>query len=394
MHRWLGAFVALACQAQQELPPDLAALVRIKAIMAEHLSQLPNYTCTEMVERSVRPTPYSQSFRLDNLRLNVEYADGKERYGLQGSPRIDQSLIKMMVDGTIGEGAFALIVKELFLGQGAEFHIEGDAELRGNSALLYSFRVPHWMSGYRITTPSGSGIAGYHGRFWVNQDSLDLMRIELSADDIPAVVQVDAASEWIDYGQVSIGDSTFLLPEASELRVSDTSGAEHQNVITYQACRQFSTQSDVSFTEIENTGLDLPQDFDVDISLESPIDSALSAVGDPVSARLLQSIKSDDRTVVPKGAGLSGYIKRFDHEHGVFSIELAFTSLDFKDAHAYLEGRSTEVFMRVTSSTLSASSPYGGRTAESTKVREKPLVFKSHRVKLPRGTRLVLHSSR
>jgi hypothetical protein len=46
-------FLALACQAQQEPPPETLQLAKIKAKVAENLSRLPNFTCTETIQRSL-----------------------------------------------------------------------------------------------------------------------------------------------------------------------------------------------------------------------------------------------------------------------------------------------------------------------------------------------------
>src|SRR5271155_4430091 len=95
------------------------------------------------------------------------------------------------------------------------------------------------VSGYRITTHFGSAALGYRGRFWVDAKSLDLIRLELTADDIPSALQLSAASESIEYGPVSIGNGTFLLPRSSELSLVDAAGAEAKNRTSYVACHQF-----------------------------------------------------------------------------------------------------------------------------------------------------------
>jgi hypothetical protein len=48
--------VALLCEGQEALSPDLASLVKIKGKVAQNLKQLPNFTCTETIERWVKRT--------------------------------------------------------------------------------------------------------------------------------------------------------------------------------------------------------------------------------------------------------------------------------------------------------------------------------------------------
>src|SRR5271170_1494219 len=101
MRRWLAGFAVLMCQAQQELPPDLALLAKIKVKVSQNLKQLPNYTCSETIERWVRRSGESRSAPIDPVQLEVAYVDGRELFGIAGAAKIDQSEIKKLVRGTI-----------------------------------------------------------------------------------------------------------------------------------------------------------------------------------------------------------------------------------------------------------------------------------------------------
>lgn len=401
MKWWLAGFAVLLAHGQQELPPETLLLAKIKAKVSENLKRLPNYTCTEIIERWHRPTPSDRPRMLDTVRLEVAYVEGKELFGWPGAGRIDQSEIGKLVGGTTGNGDFALIVKGIFLGPSATFHYEGDTELDGRKALSFDYHVAQLMSGYRIRTPGGQAFVGHHGSFWVDTETLDLMRLEVSAEEIPLTLRVESAAEAMEYGRVAIGHSTFLLPKSSELILTDLTGAEHRNRTRFEACRQFVSESVVSFTEAppEPASVQakppvkeakLPDDFTVDISLETAIDSASSAVGDPVRAVLRQSIKPDRESLVPKGAVLSGRIATLESLGGFITVKLAFTSLDFEGGHAELDGRSSEVFRMV--STKSSNARFNGRAIDSAVLTRTPLVFEGTRLKLSRGMHLILRS--
>jgi hypothetical protein len=415
MKWWLGGLVALLCQAQQELPPDLALLAKIKLKVSGNLKQLPNYTCTENIERWVRRPGEGKAALIDTVHLEVAYVEGRELFGIAGAAKIDQSEIKKLVRGTISEGAFATNVNEIFLGPAATFHYEGSAEFDGRPSESYSFHVARLVSGYRMTTRAGSAVLGYRGRFWADAKSLDLIRMELTADDIPPALQLSAASESIEYGPVAIGKGTFLLPQSSELSLVDADGAEAKNRTSYRACHQFAAESVLSFTEIPaeptpaaagsrpvadardyQAATNLPDDFTVDISLETPIDSDSASAGDAVSASLRQSVKVEKTTVVPKGAKLSGRIKLFDNQGGSYSIDLTFSSVDFKDGRADLSQRKNEVLMMVTTRLTQMSSVTSVQAQPTEQVIETPgpLVFKTKHLKLGRGTHLILHSKK
>lgn len=140
----------------------------------------------------------------------------------------------------------------------------------------------------------------------------------------------------------------------------------------------------------------LPDEFTVDISLETPIDSDSASVGDPVSATLRKSIKVGKTEVAPKGAKLSGQIKRLDNRRGSYTIELTFNSLDFNDGHQDLSQRANEVLQKVIThvSQLSGATSVQAQPAETDVEILNPLLFKTKHLKLPRGTPLVLHSTK
>src|SRR5712692_11400472 len=176
MRLWLAAAAALLCQAQ-ELPPELLLLAKIKVKMADNLERLPNYTCAQTIERSRRPAPTRRFELVDTIRLEVGYIEGKELFGWPGAGKIDESEItKLVGGGTIGNGDFALLAKSL-LTQSVMFTYGGDTELGGRRAIRYDFRVPLLSSGYRLRVPPKEAFVGYHGSFWAEPGTLDLVRL-------------------------------------------------------------------------------------------------------------------------------------------------------------------------------------------------------------------------
>lgn len=403
MKWWLGGFVILLCQAEQELPTEVSLLAKIKAKAAQNVKQVPNYTCTETIQRSERPMPGGHDETLDTVHLEVAYVQGKELFGWPGAAKIDQSDIKKLVGGTIGNGYFALLLENIFLGQSSTFHYEGHTELDGKGTVVYSFHVPLLGSGYRITTASGSAVVGYHGSFRADASTQDLKRIEVVAEDIPSALRLLSASESIEYSRAPVGNSMFALPLSGDLSLIDSAGVESRNHMTFKNCRQFAADSVLTFSEIQPEGAkihvnstaevtNLPVDFTVNIRLETPIDSATSAVGDTIMASFRNDIKVSHTTVVPKGAKLSGHITRLEKRQHSYSLELAFTSLEFKGGHGDLSERKNEVFMLVESRGLASTPTFDGRAVEQVSETQSPLVFKTGHMKLVRGTELMLRS--
>jgi len=381
MRLWLIFSAVLLAQAQQGPAPELSLLGRIKGKVAENLRRLPNYTCTQTIVRSLRRKPTARLQRLDTVRLEVAYVGGKELYGWPGSGRIDQPQITKLISGTIGNGDFAVLPSSIFLGESAHFHYNSETTVDGKPAIRYDYVVPQLASGYQIQAGAAAAIVGYHGSFWVDHDTLDLLRLEVSADDIPNKLKLASAVDRMEYDRVSIGDSEFLLPRGAEMDITDSLGIENHNRMRLQACHQFVGQSALSFEKFPGENfmapskptlarLDLPDDFRMEVALDTPIDSSSSAIGDAVEALLKQNVRVSSDAVVPKGAKVSGHIARLEKRGGAYYVDLAFDSLHLDPGRADLGGRENDVTTKAL----------------------QPLIFRLDHFRLPRGTRLVVRS--
>jgi len=381
MRLWLAFLAVLLAQAQQGPTLDVSLLGRIRTKVAENLKRLPNYTCTQTIIRSLRRMPAAKLQRLDMVRLEVAFVGGKELYGRPGSGRIDQSQITKLVGGTIGNGDFGVLPSSIFLGDSAHFQYNGASKLDGKPAIRYDYAVPQVASGYQIQAGSAAAIVGYHGSFWVDPDTLDLIRLEVSADDIPNRLKVASAVDRMEYDRISIGSSQFLLPRGAEMDITDSSGGESQNRVRLQACHEFVGESALSFQNLpaENfvapvkptlAQLTLPDDFSMELGLDTPIDSASSAVGDAFEAVLRQNVLAESGLVLPKGTRVSGHIARLEKVGALYYVGLSLDVLSLEHGHAELSERANEV----TTKTL------------------QPLIFRLDRVKLARSTHLIVRS--
>jgi hypothetical protein len=355
MRSWLLAIALLASQARpDDLPPDLPLILRIQAAMSRNLARLPNYTCALNIERTRRVAPRRKFELLDTVRLEVALVEGKELFGWPGADRIAEAELSNLVGGTIGNGDFALLAKSIFLTGAATFSDAAEAEFEGTRALLYSYHVPLRLSGYHLKVPPQEAVVGYHGRFWADPQSLDLLRLEVEVDDIPERLGLAAAANAMEYGRMKIGGADFLLPRNSELSMTERNGTESRNRTRFTACRQFTGESVLTFADPESAPrtadateeiLELPREFEADLSLETPIASATSAVGDPVKATLKRALKVHGAILIPAGAEFSGHIARLDKPDRAYVVDLAFTSVAAGSKRADLRGRSNTIFV-------------------------------------------------
>jgi len=238
MHLWFVCCALVVASAQE---PSL--IDKIKARAGENLRRLPNYTCVETIERFTQRGRFGNYRHKDTLHLDVVYVGGEELFGLSGKGGVEHSDLKKMIGGTIENGQFALFLRSIFLSGVATFTPVADANLKGHPSHSFDYIVPQTRSAFHIGSRFGQAIVGYSGRFWVDPDTLDLMRLVVSADNVPPAIRISSDVTAIDYGQVQIADKPFLLPVRSVYEVTDGFAYNARNLTTFEHCHQYIGES-------------------------------------------------------------------------------------------------------------------------------------------------------
>ncbi len=391
MKWWLTTFAAMLSQAQPQQTPEAILLGKIQAKVVQNLSRLPNYTCSETIERFKQMKPGGKLEPLNTIRLEVAYVGGTELFGWPGTNKIDEPEIQKLVGrGTSGNGDFAIFPGNIFVRAGAKIYYGGETELDGKRAIRYNYRIPETARSYHLHTNAGEAFVGYEGSFWVDPVTLDLVRLTAASDYIPESLGLKSVTSMLDYSQVAVAGSMFLLPKSSVLHMTDTDGVESSNRTSFHDCREFLGQSVLKFEspspEAEAPAtkmpaqLALPDDFLVDVELETPIDSVTTAVGDQVRATLRENVKSNREIVIPKGAALTGNIVLLEKRDLFYLVALQFTSVEINGRNIDLSGREQRIM----------------RTNREFQRFTGPMAFRVNHLKLSRGyvfrLRILSHS--
>jgi hypothetical protein len=394
MAMWRLAALLLACVAPAQdagLSEGELLLAKIKLHMMETLTRQPNYTCQETVERSRRDAS-TRKFRLEDiLRLEVALVDGKEIFAWPGSKQFEDKDVRAMVPtGTFGTGDFALHERAIFVSRAAAFEARGQQNLEGRPAMRFDFSVPRPVSGYQIRIDDFQTIVGYHGSFYVDPSSLDLIRLEIAGDDLPPELKLKSISDRMDYARAQIGDGDFLLPQSSEIVLVDLNGQESRNRLKFAGCHQFTGESVLKFEEpdpassaqpAQKAELELPAELGLTLSLLDPIDTQTAVIGDPVRGQLSSDLKSKGHVLLAKGAIASGRISRLERHDNFTLLGLIFTDAESSSVHAKLE----LALERLVG--IDTVAPNRSWTMSSPLLRHEGLVtLKSGRVRVLRGT--------
>lgn len=306
--------------AQPAVSEGALLMARVKRVMKAHLSGVPNYTCQQSVERYQQRAKAAGPSLVDVLRLDVAFVGGRELFAWPGSDRFDEYEVNEVVrNGAFGTGDFTLHARGVFLSDGTQYEYLGVDEIDGIPAHRFSYFKPLFRSGYQIANHHFGMRAdvAYRGHFWVQRESLDLMRLTVEAIDIPLELRVQAATNVLDYGMTPLGGRKALLPQRSELRLTDHEGVTSINKMRLTRCKLFQGESTIRFDEVQGTGdaqseaperIVLPAGLEVILALEEEVVHGQSAVGDAIQARLKADLRSGKEILIRKGALAKGRI--------------------------------------------------------------------------------------
>jgi len=279
-------------------PQDL--LTRVREHLHEYVSKLPDYTCRVTIERSSRRSAHGPFDLTDRLRLEVAYAGGAELYAWPGSAAFERSIDELLpAHGMVSEGSYARHMRTLFLRNVARF---GDLRSAPGRVAI-DFNVPAVVSGYALTTPSGSAPAALEGTLTLDAATLDLQRLEVRVD-----TRLAQTVETVTYTRAEIGGTGFVVPETSVLLLTD-GPVQLRNSSRYDNYHRFAGSATLSFDSAEprkpepapRAEAPLPAGAFV-ASLDQPIGSD-AAIGDLFSATAENGSRAAGRITDMRRAG-------------------------------------------------------------------------------------------
>ena len=316
-------------------------LQRLRERVRETIERLPNYLCTETVDRTQSRASGShpascaslvaqkdrklRPVASDRLRLDVAMSSNGEMYSWAGEAKFhDQTLGELVKAGTTATGTFAAFLNAIFLSSGAQFSFQGERTEGGRTVAEFSYRIAQKDSQYVFGYSGGKIITGYHGTFLADPRTEDLLRLVIDADPLPDFTETCQASSTMDYHRVTLHGSDFLLPSEVHLRIVDTDGGENENRTVFSACHEFLGESTLSFDDPEQAAAGsaegiaapttLPAGLGFQMALTDDIQTPTAAAGDAIHAKLLTPIRDhSSKLLVPAGTVVTGRISEMRH---------------------------------------------------------------------------------
>jgi hypothetical protein len=279
--KWLILFCVLSnsVEAAQDTPPydPTEVLLNVRKKVMATLERLPNYLCTETIDRStlVPEIPitvscdYLAKLRKENPHWNVRQSqsghlqvdvafsrDEGEMYSPVGKNRFpDRSLADVLATGDFGT-----FLTGIFAGNAASFTYNGDINFKGRTLAKFGFRVPREGGGYsvsnkvldktfygRVGDKAYSAIVPYDGTFLVDPKTFDLVRLVVNAEQLPAQLKVCGVTTTLDYDTAPLNNSELLLPINARLQVTNDDGSESVSSTAFSGCHEFVGTSTLRF---------------------------------------------------------------------------------------------------------------------------------------------------
>ncbi len=185
---------------------------------------------------------------LDIVSAEIINHDGHEDYR---NVKIDQRPANRGMDeiaGSWSTGEFSSTLLDLFSpSTRAQFRSGGASSISGSDAQVYDFRVQSENSHWSVQAESQTIRPAYEGSVWVDPATARVLRIEVQAINIPSDFPMDRIESAVDYSNVRIAGTTFLLPvHAESLGCHRGSPDCSHNIIDFRNYHEFKVDVRIS----------------------------------------------------------------------------------------------------------------------------------------------------
>lgn len=210
---------------------------------------LPNFLCQQSTTRYIEQSRSEGFEPVDVVTAKVLYEEGREKYSAitVGGKRTNKSM--MEIGGSTSTGEFASVLSGLF--QSAtrtEFKFYQSTTVSKQDAAIYDFKVALRNSNWTIQVGGQTLRPAFSGSIWVDKQTAQVRRIEMQADNIPKDFPDDTVASAVDFEEVPLGTTKFLLPvHAENLSCQRGSTICSKNTIDFRDYHKYSGESTIEF---------------------------------------------------------------------------------------------------------------------------------------------------
>jgi hypothetical protein len=214
---------------------------------------LPNYVVKQYTTRyATVPTRGGKAnWQIqDKVTADVIEENGTEKYKnilVNGKPPVRD----VEKTGSWSRGEFSSMQLDVLSPvTSADFHDKRATTIVNRAAFRYEFSVEQRNSHWHMESSGQSYQPGYTGSIWIDKENHRVLRIEMSAQNIPRDFPLDQVESAVDYDYVLIGDGKYLLPTHSD-SLSCAHGANNctRNAIEFRDYKKFTADTNITFDD-------------------------------------------------------------------------------------------------------------------------------------------------
>jgi hypothetical protein len=329
-------------------PTPAAVFESARRRLLSDMERQPRYTCAQNVTRQLYRTTSRKKQSCsaiiaafdarkhdpplaswNRLQLDVAFVDNHEIHSWPGASRFSEDEIRCFIRyAPFGTGDFVAFITAIF-GGSATVKFRDQSVKDARRLFEYTYEVPVESSGYHVETGSGFITSAYSGSFALDPETADIFELTVSTAEFPpSVLTACQARSQIEYARVNIHGRQVLIPRETRLRAIDRDGSQGLNIVSYSACREFTSKSVVGFDNPDLSAIGnapaqppgpesapphaLPARRKFKCRFVTPIDSETAAAGSPIDAILLSPIPDQNGTVLARsGARIHARLVRF-----------------------------------------------------------------------------------
>jgi hypothetical protein len=247
------------------------------------------------------------------------------------------------------DGLFGMYLYNVLVAGAARYTYRGEEELDGRRAAKYEYRLSALGEPMILSLGGNSKAAtGMKGTLWADLVSLDVLRLDVQADEIPPDFPVVSSTAVLHYAPVRIGDRDIMLTQSADSRMELTSGYANRNQVDLTHCRSYEAQSSITFgppaaepaappplftlpgADFAMASQPIPAGLRIAVALSAGV-AAKTSVGSPIEGTVIGAAgPKGAKAVIPDGAVVRGRIRRLERqpESGAFLMALEFTDVE------------------------------------------------------------------
>jgi VWFA-related protein len=214
-----------------------------------YAESLPNFSCVEMIDRSVDPAGSGRWRHQDSIAELLRYHDNSESRVMLALNGKRSTMEPADLSGTVSHGEFGGVLNEVFRPSSkAEFQWKETDALGTGTVQVLSYRVARAHSDFEIDGTDNRRIAtGFHGLVYLDSATRGVRRITLEADDLPADFSVHATSISVDYAYIAINAHDYLMPIRGTVSLRKGKRTAVINEIEFRDYKRYGSQSRISY---------------------------------------------------------------------------------------------------------------------------------------------------